>query len=293
MCGLGGYAGITSERFVRALGAALDDRGGHAAGWVTNGPAGVKWATRVGEWCTARRKFQRRASEGTVGIVHTRFATCGRGGQGEAHPFEIRRKGTVALYGAHNGMIDDAAASAALNDRPYTVDSRELFELIADSAWSEVQAMSGYGVVCWIEPADTAVYLARLTESGEVCVVSIAGGGFAWASTWAILAVALHAAGLTAVHSYPLDVGVVYRVTAEGIYKTTETRCKLAERRRWASTWASYDWPTDDELDVIVDAQADDLLADVEAKDIWDEESDGDEEYERVFGKWYDRRCGS
>lgn len=282
MCGLGGYAGVGSELLAWALGIALDDRGGDAAGYVTD----KAWATRVGPWSEARRRFSRGAGSGSVGIIHTRFATCGQKTQRDAHPFRVSR-GASVLYGAHNGMIDDAEESAELNGRPYTVDSRELFELIADAEWSAISKLSGYGVASWIIEGESAVQLVRLTESGELCFVSIEGGGYAWASTWTALKQALTLAGLNAVNSYNLEVGVVYRVTPSAIVATATT-CKFSERPRW--NWNDWSGLTVDDYDEILDKKLFDKKDDDEYYDPVVKDDDKEQaEYDRwadSVGKW-------
>jgi hypothetical protein len=288
MCGLGGYAGIGSEVFARALGIELDMRGGHAAGYVND----KGWATRVGPWESARRRFVRRAGEGAAGIIHARYATCGTQSQRDAHPFEIRRGGAPVLYGAHNGMIDDADDCAKEYGRPYTVDSRELFELIADGEFPTIQNLAGYGVASWMVPGKAEVNLSRLTESGEICVVSISGGGYAWASTWEILASALVAARLIPVDSYKLEVGTVYKIRPDGIFTTSEKRCSLSTRMR---SWLPSSWKgclNDDELDEIFDAQKDDLFEmDGRDDDPW---KDNEDDTDGKWSKWADvGRCGS
>lgn len=232
MCGLGGYAGVGSEAFTKELGLALDDRGGHASGFITD----KCWGTKVGPWAGSRRRFSRRAGEGAVGILHARWATCGSYTQRDAHPFEIRRKGQPVLYGAHNGMIYDADESANAHQRPYTVDSRELFELIADGAFNEISKLSGYGVAAWMSPGVKEVNLVRMTTSGEIKLISLVGGGFAWASTWEILSPALIAARLLPLNSYELKPGVVYKVSPDRIV-STKTRCSLG-----TYNWADHNW---------------------------------------------------
>src|SRR5579859_143434 len=129
MCGLAGIAGITNrntrERLIWTLGMGIDERGGHAAGFVSVRETKVVQGRREGFWISAPDKFIERAAIGQTVLMHARYATCGKGGRHEAHPFEIVRNGRPVLWGAHNGVIWDAEESAMFHNRPYDVDSRE------------------------------------------------------------------------------------------------------------------------------------------------------------------------
>ncbi len=115
MCGLSGYAGISPDKRVKlieVLGEGIDDRGGHAAGYVSL-TGNVSYARRIGRWEDSRSRFIRGAAQGAVCMMHARFATCGdRDDVVQAHPFAIQREGGTVLWGAHNGMIHNARASA-------------------------------------------------------------------------------------------------------------------------------------------------------------------------------------
>lgn len=227
MCGLAGFAGINDRRarfdLVWALGFGIDERGGHAAGFVTLDNGSVIEGRKLGHWSTAKDKFIRRAAIGQTTLMHARWATCGDGTIREAHPFKIMRGGAPVLYGAHNGIIWDAEVSAHLNDREYSVDSKELFELLADDAIEQIQDLSGYGVITWVEaenPGD--VLLSKLSKSGEIHVCSLVGGGIVWGSTESIVHCALKESNLKEKSHYLIEeVGRVYRISRDTVRLTS------------------------------------------------------------------------
>lgn len=211
---------------MNSLGTGIDTRGGDASGYVTiNRETGTLYnAKRVGPWCGARRKFAKRAAMGDMGIMHARWATCGnKKSQDQAHPFEIKREGETKLFGMHNGCIWNAKKSAKANGREksYNVDSKELFELMADGDIEGIQELDGYGVITWYVPGSNYINLVRLSKHSDICVVSLKGGGMAWASTWSILSDALDFAELEADLDFQIpDIGRIYQIRDTGVYKT-------------------------------------------------------------------------
>ncbi len=251
MCGLGGFVGIKDPlarlAFVASLGAGIDSRGGDASGYVnidrSNG--NIYHAKRVGTWLQARRKFQKRAALGDMCIMHARWATCGsKKAQDQAHPFEIKRDGRTKLFGAHNGCIWNAEDSAKANGRgaSYTVDSKELFELMADGDIEGIQDLDGYGVITWFVPGTNYINMVRLSGHSEIVLVSLKSGGIAWASTWDILSDALDFADLEADYDYQVpDIGRIYQIRDTGVYKTQvdgiqfESKMPEEEPQSWES----------------------------------------------------------
>jgi hypothetical protein len=237
MCGISGFIGIKGKaqrELVDSLGLGIDMRGGDASGYISVASHGaVTHAKKLGTWTGARNRFRRRCS-GDIVMMHARWATCGsKFKQDQAHPFEIRRDRKTVLWGAHNGCIWNADDSAKLNGRPYTVDSKELFNLLADGDIRGINNLDGYGVITWYAPGEEYVNMARLSDSSEICVVQVVGGGLAWASTWAILGDALEYAGLEADYEFNLDeIGRVYQMSAEGVVATSMTGLKLSEQRQ-------------------------------------------------------------
>jgi len=214
MCGIAGLNGVP-ERYrpalVASLGAGIDTRGGDAAGYVSvNGV--IRYGRTLGEWSDARQRFHYAAYSGDTTMMHARFKTCGTGAIEEAHPFAVKRSGKTILYGAHNGMIYDAQASAKKHDRMFSVDSLELFELMADD--EDFSSLHGYGVITWIKPEERdVIHMARLTTSSDLVVASIVEGGFVYASTKKILEEALFEAKLTIDTYYDIKVGVEHTLT--------------------------------------------------------------------------------
>ncbi len=231
MCGISGFAGIKDPiariNLVSAMGLGIDNRGGDASGYVNvdRETGKIHHAKRVGTWFESKRKFQRRAALGDMCIMHARWATCGnKKSQDQAHPFEIKRKGQTLLFGAHNGVIYNARDSAKKNNREasYTVDSKELFELLADGDLEGITKLDGYGVITWYEPGSNHVKMIRLSSHSEIVVVSLKTGGIAWASTWDILQDALEFAELEAEYDFAVpDIGRIYQFRDTGVYKTS------------------------------------------------------------------------
>lgn len=223
MCGLSGFVNIKDSNdrlnLVFGLGLGIDDRGGDAAGYVSIASGKLRYAKKIGTWLGSRDRFMAGAAKGDMCMMHARFATCGSNNMESAHPYTIRRNGKVVLWGMHNGVIPDAWDSAKDHNRECIVDSKELFELIADRELKSIQKMDGYGVITWIEANDTShIKLARLSEHSDIYVVETSDGGMVWASTWQIISDALDFTNLKAVHSFQLDeIGRVYEIYKDKI----------------------------------------------------------------------------
>ncbi len=136
------------------------------------------------------------------------------------------------------------------------MDSRELFELLADGHVDQIQELDGYGVITWVEAGSQNVKLAKLSEGAEIVVAEMTTGGLVWASTWEIIYKAITAAGLRAERVFNLDeVGRVYRLGLDGCFVTHETGIKLSERPTFDSWYRSamlddedyWDWKDWDE----------------------------------------------
>lgn len=188
-------------------------------------------------------------------MMHARYATCGgswRGNPNNAHPFRIERNGKTVLYGAHNGCIYNADDSAKKHARNYTVDSRELFELLADNATEEIQNLSGYGVITWIDTKQQgAVNMARISTSSEIYVCKVKSGGYVWGSTEKIVKEALKDAGLKKECHYDLnDIGRVYQFRPTGIFETDRTGIKVGSRSyTYVGGYGGWDYGDDDAYD--------------------------------------------
>lgn len=257
MCGLAGFTGITDpdtrETLTWLLGFGIDDRGGDAAGFVTLAQGDVIEGRKLGFWASAKERFIRRAARGETTLMHARYATCGKKHISEAHPFKIMRGGAPILWGAHNGMIWDAEESAELHGRPYTVDSKELFELLADNQIDLIKDLTGYGVITWVE-ADNPdnVLLCRMTYSGDIHVVRTECGGTVWGSTAWIVDRALQGAGLKEHIQYEKpQVGVVYRITPKGMFHTSRPEINLSGFSYGGKAW--HVTPTDRDDERILD----------------------------------------
>ena len=272
ICGLAGFVGIRDPKvrrdLVDALGAGIDPRGGHASGYVNVDRDNDTYvhAKRVGSWTFSKNKFRRRASHGDMAILHSRWATCGnKNAQDQAHPYAIRRNGEVKLIGAQNGQIWNAEESAKFHNRPYDVDSRELFELMADGNVEGIQDLDGYGVINWFVPGTNYISLVRLSSHSEICVCSLKQGGIAWASTWDILRDALEYAELEADYEYNIsEVGRVYHIRDSGVYRTPTTGISFDAKQLPESvpeTWEKELWAKQQEQAELEEVYRDMMMA--------------------------------
>ena len=266
MCGLSGYnfkedQEIGDEKrmkLVLGLGSGIDSRGGHAAGYVSIGQHSIKYCRKIGKWLKAKDRFIKGASENNLCVMHARFATCGDRDQvNQAHPFNIKRNDKTVLFGCHNGMIGGAFESAKAHGRNISVDSQEVFELIADKDYEGIQKLTGYGVITWIEPdKKDFVNIVKLSNHADICIIKTKEGGIVWGSTWAIVGDALKLAGLTAANGYKdLDIGRVYEIHPGELRSTSVTGIKLGDRyasnntNSTARAYGYFGWDGDDEED--------------------------------------------
>lgn len=223
MCGIGGFVNIREDftrlRLTLALGLGIDTRGGHASGFVAIREQQTHASKVVGGWTTAPNEFLLEAAHSDLCLMHSRWATCGNANSiKHAHPFAIKREGQIVLWGVHNGIIWNAEESASIHDRKYEVDSKELFELIADQEWETLRLLTGYGVAMWLEADKNHINLLRLNDQSDFHAVKVKSGGFVWGSTEEIVEDALKSAGLKSSTQYECeDVGRVYQISKAGI----------------------------------------------------------------------------
>lgn len=261
MCGLAGYNGLLGQeeklKMVIGLGAGIDSRGGHAAGYISANKHSVKFCKKLGKFMKAKQRFINTAAEGDACMMHARFATCGnKENVEEAHPYAIRRHNKIVLWGCHNGTLPSAWESAKKNDRKIAVDSQEIFELLADKDYEGIRELRGYGVITWIEPEHRdRINVVKLSNSGDIEIVKLEEGGIVWASTYYILKEAVKLAGLTIKGSFKdIEVGRVYQIAADGLYKTDLDGLKVGDAWRtptytsghWNKTSHSFDYDDDD-----------------------------------------------
>jgi len=233
MCGVAGYVGVPSKNrlpLVVGFGAGIDERGGHAAGFVSLSDR-VHYARRVGPWMMAKYRFLRRAAGGRICMMHARYATSGSPILvTNAHPYAIRRDGRTILWGCHNGMLTGTQGSARRHNRTHTVDSRELFELLADNLIPEINDLDGYGVITWMKPGEDRIYLARISEHSDLYVAALKDGGHVYGSTEKIVKEACGLAELKIAHPWKCDeVGRVYYLSPEGVFATEQTGVRLSD----------------------------------------------------------------
>lgn len=234
MCGVAGFAGLRHlsyqqrEDLTVALGIGIDDRGGHAAGFVgyygNQHQEFPRLARKLGTWAAASDRFIRRAAAAHTLMMHSRFATTGSPADiRNAHPFPIHRDNRTVLYGCHNGMLTGTLASAKVRKRQHTVDSKELFELLADREFKAIKQLEGYGVITYCYPSSADIKLCRISKQSDIILCQLEAGGFAWASTASILAEALVFASLKPGDTVPLEIGQVYNISATAVTPTRKS----------------------------------------------------------------------
>lgn len=250
MCGIAGYAGIPGwerrSKLTMGLALGIDLRGGDAAGFLAlDGKTSPVISRRTGTWLGASDAFYDRATGGRrTLLMHARFATCGKKTKSEAHPFEVRRNGQPVLWGVHNGVIYNAAQSATRHRRRYDVDSRELFELLADGQNEKISRLEGYGTIMWVEAKRPDRILAcRMTESADLTLARTFGGGMVWGSTARIVHEAIGWTDLRAADWIDFkSVGTVYSIDAKGVHLTNRRKVLLQEQAfGWGKSMYGYD----------------------------------------------------
>lgn len=214
MCGLSGYSGVTDPNarviLTAALGSAIVSRGFGGAGFVNlNGRGGIFHQRTITHWRDVEEAFIQATAANESCMMHSRGPISKV--DTDVHPFPITRNGQVVLWGAHNGMFDDAWRSAKENDRNITVDSQELFELLADGRVADLAQLRGWGVITWVTADDpNTIKLCRLGVSSELVAANLEEGGVAYASTRQILEFGVKTAQLTIREMIPLEIGRTY-----------------------------------------------------------------------------------
>lgn len=251
MCGIAGFTGVsdpvTRAALTLALGWGIDERGGHAIGYVSVHPGGpnggnIRYGRKLGEWRHAKRRFLASASGGEVAtLLHARFATLPNKGEVNcAHPFAIKRDNETRLWGVHNGVSPDAYFSAKMHKRPFDVDSREVFELLADEQRSEISSLDGWGVLGWVRGDERQrIRLCMVSECGELHVTRTTSGAIVFGSTRRIVDDALDVARLERAAHYALTAGTTYYAEGGAFYETKEPRLMFREASRWGS-WKGW-----------------------------------------------------
>lgn len=244
MCGIAGFVGVPdAQRLALAytLGVAIDNRGGHGAGFVGSRGDTVEHMRKEGEFSGASWKFLRTAASCDALILHSRYGTCGGRSAKEAHPFAIKRDKRTILWGAHNGVLDNAKEFAKEHGRSYDVDSRELFELLADDLYDEIAQVQGYGTLAWIRSeAQDTIRLVRMTRSGDLEIAKLEDdAGYVFGSTRDIIKDGIEATDLRIEHFYTLETGDVVTLHAARGVEGTHEKIVLAERTTH-KLWSDY-----------------------------------------------------
>ncbi len=254
MCGLSGYILRANDKrnddiariaLLCGLATGIDKRGGHAAGWAGVDDAGLISVERGdGTWESQSAEFLTNASKHNVCLMHARYATMGAKIVENAHPFTITRgdgeASKVKLVGAHNGCLTGTWSSASEHNREQTVDSLELFHLLADGELDAIQELDGYGVITWVEPGSSDVFVCRLSKRSDFYAIALPGKlGVVWGSTKEIVQRGLIFADIDGGKELDLpEVGRVYRLSVDGVKATETAGVEVGKKRK------PYSYPT-------------------------------------------------
>jgi predicted glutamine amidotransferase len=243
MCGLAFLAGIENADqrhvLIRHLGRLIDSRGDAMAGFVGTDKKGtIVYHRKRGDWSSASDQFYSDAASADTLVMHSRAPGHNHPVE-NAHPFQIERGGKTVLYGVHNGSLNEAFDIAKRHNRKIAVDSHELFNLIADQAWDELNLATGWGVALWIATDNLQeIKAARLSHNSDLALVSVKGGGYVGASTLYILKTALSAAGLEVEKNFDKEIREVGRVVL-----ISDSGLKLSDNRHVAFKAGSrFEW---------------------------------------------------
>jgi hypothetical protein len=158
--------------------------------------------------------------------MHARFATHANKDKVDcAHPFAIKRDNEVKLWGCHNGVVSGAWASSSRHGRNFTVDSREVFELMADNLHHEILEMNGYGTLAWINDDDRhAIRLVMASSSAALWAAKTTCDAVVFGSTESIVREALAISNLEIKYHYDLKEGVTYVARANELWESTSSK---------------------------------------------------------------------
>lgn len=232
MCGIAGFA-LNPKRYTteqRDILSTMLALGIAARGTDSWGIATEHGKAAVGLGSIACLESLEALGSAPVAIMHARYRTTGPISLPAAHPFIV---GNHTF--AHNGAVWNHHEHGT-----YLVDSIVLGDALAGKVpW---KALDGYGALCWFRKGRPDPRIARLTDEGELWIWE-GRKGTAFASTRRILETALHYAEMDGGTVYEARLGLVYRLTPNGVvrYKKPATRFRLAlgkltGRRRYLFT---------------------------------------------------------
>jgi glutamine phosphoribosylpyrophosphate amidotransferase len=239
MCGISAYSGITDPNartiLTSSLGSAIVSRGFGGAGFVSlDGQGGVFHQRTIDHWRKADEAFIQAAAEHETCMMHSRGPMSKV--DTDVHPFPIVRNDQIVMWGAHNGMFDDGWGSARANGRHITVDSMELFELLADGRVADMSKLRGWGVITWVTSDDpNTIKICRLNGSSELVAAHLEEGGVVIASTKDILKFGVSTAQLNIREMIPMTIGRTYLMSNGNITRTDEGVTLKEEYMGWGS----------------------------------------------------------
>lgn len=202
-----------------------DTRGGDSWGLTYPNASGVRVVKGLGDLFKHKqlKSLAFMAMVGRTMMVHHRSGRMGGVSVETSHPFRVGD-----IEGAHNGMIYNwnAMQTKYPDYKNFKVDSNVLIGHIAKHR--DLGELDGYGAVEYVDTKNdpTAVFLGKITGSGDLYAATVDKFGVVWSSARNHLETALIATGLKFNFYKPLEPGHLYKAY-QGQLFSTEDMCAI------------------------------------------------------------------